>query len=197
MEAQGMRPQVVLTFPILVGTDGVLRMSKSMGNYIGINESPGVIFTKVLNLPDHTMRNYAELVTRWRQQDIDAWLAQTENGTLPIREFKHMLAREIVSIFHGDEAAERAAEDASRMHQGEAPSDAPVFTLQSPKAIIDVLSEAGLVKSRGEARRLIDQGGVRINGDAISDIEQVVTPAPNGETVIQVGKRKFLRVKGE
>jgi tyrosyl-tRNA synthetase len=83
------------------------------------------------------------------------------------------------------------------MHQGEAPSDAPVFTLQSPKAIIDVLSEAGLVKSRGEARRLIDQGGVRINGDAISDIEQVVTPAPNGETVIQVGKRKFLRVKGE
>jgi tyrosyl-tRNA synthetase len=197
MEAHGMKPQVVLTFPILVGTDGVLRMSKSTGNYIGINESPGVIFTKVLNLPDHVMRNYAELVTRWRQQEIDAWLAQTETGTLPMRDFKHKLAREIVSIFHGDEAADRAAEDASRMHQGEAPSDAPVFTLQGAKTIVDILSEAGLVKSRGEARRLIDQGGVRINGNAITNIEHIVAANPNGETVIQAGKRKFLRVKGE
>jgi tyrosyl-tRNA synthetase len=197
MEAHGMKPQVVLTFPILVGTDGVLRMSKSTGNYIGINESPGVIFTKVLNLPDHTMRNYAELVTRWHPQDINAWLAQTESGSLPMRDFKHRLAKEIVSIFHGDEAADRAAEDASRMHQGEAPSDAAIFTLQSPKAIIDILSEAGLVKSRGEARRLIDQGGVRVNGDAVTNIEHIVAVSPHAETVIQVGKRKFLRVKGE
>jgi tyrosyl-tRNA synthetase len=197
MEAHGLRPQTVLTFPILVGTDGVLRMSKSTGNYIGINESPGVIFTKVLNVPDTAMRNYAELVTRWSQAEIDAQLAQVERGELAMRDFKHKLAWEIVSIFHGDEAANHAAEDAGRMHAGEAPSDAPIFVLREPKAIIDLLYEAGVVKSKSEARRLIDQGGVRLNGTAVANIDVVVEPPASGEVVIQGGKRKFLRVSGE
>jgi tyrosyl-tRNA synthetase len=197
MEAHGLRPQVVLTFPILVGTDGVLRMSKSTGNYIGISESPGVIYTKVLNVPDTAMRNYAELVTRWSQAEIDAMLGQIERGELEMRDFKHKLAWEIVSIFHGDEAANRATEDAGRMYAGEAPSDAPVFVLREPKSIIDLLHEAGVVKSKSEARRLIDQGGVRLNGEPVATIETAITPTDGREQVIQVGKRKFLRVSGE
>jgi len=91
MEAFGLRPQTVLTFPILEGTDGVVRMSKSMGNSIGIDEPPGVIFTKVLNLPDTVMRNYAQLVTRWEQEAIDALFAELAAGALEMREFKQRL----------------------------------------------------------------------------------------------------------
>lgn len=194
MEAHGLRPQVVLTFPILVGTDGTLRMSKSTGNYIGIDESPGVIYTKVLNVPDTAMRNYAELVTRWHQEEIDATFSQIEQGTLSMRDFKHRLASEIVSIFHGDEAAAQATADAGRMHAGEAPSDAPTVTLAAPTNIVDLLASAGAVKSKSEARRLIEQGGVRIDGAPVAALETEVSVAEH-EVIIQIGKRKFLRVQ--
>ena len=192
MEAKGLSPQTVLTFPILVGTDGELRMSKSTGNYIGIDEPPGVIFTKVLNVPDAAMRNYAELVTRWDQDAIDAMFAAVDAGTLDMRDFKQKLAWEIVSIFHGDDAADQAAEDARRMHEGEVPSDAPVHKLAQATSLLDLMSDAGLTKSKGEARRLIQQGGVRLDGEAVEDLSTEV--APDAEHVVQVGKRKFLRV---
>lgn len=192
MESFGMKPQVILTSRILVGTDGHQRMSKSTGNYIGISEPPGVIFTKVLNVPDSAMRNYAELITRWSTAEIDAMLAAVEDGSLSMRDFKHKLAAEIVSIFHGDEAARQAAADAAAMHQGAAPSDAPTYTLMETRAIVDILLEAGLVSSKSEGRRLIQQGGVRLNGSTVSDTEALVTP--NGEQFIQAGKRKFLRL---
>ena len=194
MEAFGLPPQTVLTFPILVGTDGVLRMSKSTGNYIGINESPGVIYTKVLNLPDTVIRNYAELVTRWSQEEIDAMMAALERGELSPQEAKHRLAWEIVSIFYGDEAADRAAEDARRMHQGAAPSDAPIFALAEEMPILELLHKARLVSSKSEGRRLIQQGGVRLDGQRVTDVGAVVRVVPGQERVIQVGKRKFLRV---
>jgi tyrosyl-tRNA synthetase len=194
MEAFGQRPQIVLTVPILVGTDGVLRMSKSTGNSIGINEPPGVIFTKVLNVPDAVMRNYAELATRWDQESIDADFAAIERGALSMREFKHKLAREIVSIFHGEETAGQAAEDARRMHTGQAPSDAPSITLLAAQPIVDVLLEAGLVQSKGEARRLIEQGGVRLDGESVGAVDATVGPNGAAERVVQAGKRKYLRV---
>lgn len=194
MEAYRLRPQVVLTFPILEGTDGVMRMSKSAGNSIGIDEAPGIIFTKVLNLPDAVMRNYAELVTRWDQDEIDALFAQVGAGQLEMRDLKHKLAREIVSIFHGDEAADRAASDALAMHSGLAPSDAPVLALSGPMGILDLLFEAGLVKSKSEARRLVQQGGVRLDGEIVESNEAEVTPNGDRERVIQAGKRKFLRI---
>ena len=192
MEAKGLSPQTILTFPILVGTDGELRMSKSTGNYIGIDEPPGVIFTKVLNVPDAAMRNYAELATRWDQNEIDAMFAAMDAGTLDMRDFKQKLAWEIVSIFHGDDAANQAAEDARRMHEGEVPSDAPVYQLAQATSLLDLMSDAGLTKSKGEARRLIQQGGVRLDGAPVEDLTAEV--APDGEHVVQVGKRKFLRV---
>ncbi len=195
MEHFGQRPQTVLTFPILVGTDGELRMSKSTGNSIGIDEPPGVIFTKVLNVPDSAMRNYAELVTRWDQQEIDELFGQVEAGEIDMRTLKHRLAWEIVSIFHGDEAANQAAEDAKRMHEGSAPSDAPSFTLDETSSLLDVLVAAGIIKSKGEGRRLIQQGGVRLDGEPVNDLQQQIGPA-EGEQVVQVGKRKFLRIVG-
>lgn len=195
MESNGMKPQTILTFPILVGTDGVLRMSKSTGNYIGIDEAPGVIFTKVLNVPDSAMRNYAELVTRWDQQEIDRMFADIEAGTLSMRDFKHTLAHEIVSIFHGTEAAEQAATDARKMHEGQAPSDAPIFVLEEDKSVLDILWESGLVKSKGEGRRLIEQGGVRIDGEQVAAIEQLVSAQSGSEQTLQAGKRKFLRIQ--
>lgn len=192
MEAHGMRPQTILTFPILVGTDGELRMSKSTGNYIGIDEPPGVIFTKVLNVPDSAMRNYAELATRWNQNEIDAMLADVETGTSEMRDFKQKLAWEIVSIFHGDSAANQAADDARRMHAGQVPSDAPTHPLTAATSLLDLMVDASLTQSKGEARRLIQQGGVRLDGKTVDDLTMSVVP--DHEHVIQVGKRKFLRV---
>ena len=194
MNAQGMRPQVVLTFPILVGTDGHRRMSKSTGNHIGIDEPPAVIFTKVVNLPDHTIRNFAELVTRWSQEEIDQMVARIDAGEMEPQAAKSSLAREIVGIFHGEEAAEQAAVDAARMHEGAAPSDAPQYRLSQEMNLLELMSASGLVRSKGEARRLIQQGGVRFNGETVSDGVQTLV-APNGEeNVLQVGKKRFLRV---
>lgn len=197
MEARGLEPQVVLTFPILVGTDGQLRMSKSSGNVIGIHESPGIIYTKVLNLPDDVFRNYAELVTRWPQTRIDEMLAGMESGRVTAQEAKRALAWEIVSIFHGDEAAEQAAKDAGRMHEGSAPSDAPTFSLSDPMGLLDLMVDSGLVRSKGEARRLIKQGGVRLDGEQIRELDYALDPGSGIERVLQVGKRKFLRILDE
>ncbi len=194
MEAFGMKPQVVLTSPILVGTDGEMRMSKSTGNYIGIDEPPGVIFTKVLNVPDKAMRSYAELVTRWPVSRIETMFQEVEVGSLDMRELKHQLAWEIVSIYHGDDAADRAAQDAANMHQGEAPSDAPAFVLSEAAPIIDLLVASDMVKSKSDARRLIQQGGVRLDGAPVEDIDLLVEPPSNGERVLQVGKRRFVRL---
>lgn len=194
MEARGMQPQIVLTSRILVGTDGIQRMSKSMGNSIGIDESPGVMFTKVLNVPDDAMRNYAELVTRWPMAEINTKFDALSAGKIAMRDLKHEIAAEIVSIFHGDSAAQSAAEDAARMHHGEAPSDAPEFHLQGDTSLIAMLQESGLVKSRSEARRLIQQGGIRHNGEPIVDADFQVQSQPGTTQVIQVGKRKFLNV---
>ena len=197
MEAHGLQPQIVLTFPILVGTDGVQRMSKSMGNYIGIDEPPGTIFTKVLNVPDDAMRSYAELVTRWSPQQIDVLFTEIDQAVVELRSVKHKLAWEIVSIFHGDAAADQAAKDAASMHLGEAPSDAPLLRLSGPINIIDLLLAAKLVKSKGEARRLLQQGGIRLNGNTVSDIDYDVSIDPSADAVVQVGKRRFLRLTSD
>jgi tyrosyl-tRNA synthetase len=196
MEAFNMKPQVVLTTQLLVGTDGVQKMSKSMGNSIGISEAPGIIFTKVLNIPDSVVRMYAELATRWSVEQIDELMAAAAENDKAMRDLKHKLAWEIVSIFHGDAAADKAADDAARMHQGEAPSDARAVEVASATNIIDLLVAGELVNSRSEARRLIEQGGVRIDGEVVTAIDTVVEPTPGRDRTLQAGKRKFLRLKG-
>jgi len=194
MEAFGMRPQIVLTSRLLVGTDGHAKMSKSLGNYIGISEAPGIIFTKVLNVQDNAMRDYAELITRWTPSQINRYFADIAAGQLNMRDFKHILAREIVSIYHGDAAADQAAADAAAMHQGAAPSDAPMHIIHGNTPVLDLLFAAGLVKSKSEGRRLIEQGGVRLDGQVVESAEFIIASAPDREQTLQAGKRKFLRV---
>jgi len=194
MEAKGMKPQVILTFDILVGVDGVKRMSKSTGNYIGINEPPGVIYTKVLNVPDTIMRNYAELVTRWTPETINARLAQVESGEVEMRAFKQQLAGEIISIFHGDEAATQAATDARKMYEGDAPSDAPTFHLTGEMGLVELLQQASLVQSKSEGRRLIQQNGVRLNGEIVTNVDTMIRPTSKQAQILRAGKRNYLRI---
>jgi len=197
MEAFGLRPQVCLTFPILVGTDGHLRMSKSTGNYIGISEPPEVMYGKVMSIPDHAMSNYMLLVTRWMPDDIAAVESALKAGQLHPRDAKMKLAREIVSIFYDDQAASEAeAHFRTVFQQGELPPDMPVFAVAQPVNIVDLLAEAGLAPSKSQARRLIQQGGVRLDGEKVSSIESEVVVSD--ARVLQVGRRQFVRlVPGE
>ncbi|GAB4514091.1 MAG: tyrosine--tRNA ligase [Anaerolineae bacterium] len=192
-EVFGQRPQVAITLPILVGTDGTLRMSKSTGNAIGINEPPEEMYGKIMSIPDSAMMNYFNLLTRFTPAQIAEIEEGLRSGRLHPRDVKMQLAREIVSIFHGDEAALRAEEHFRQVfQQRELPPEMPTYRLQEPRTVLDVLSDAGLVSSRSEGRRLIQQGGVRLDGEVVSDIAQVI--APDGEQVLQVGRRKFVRI---
>ncbi len=193
MEAFGLRPQICLTFPILVGTDGYLRMSKSTGNYIGIDEPPEQMYGKVMSIPDHAMSNYFNLVTRWTPAEIARIEADLKSGKLHPRDAKMKLAWEIVSIFHGDEAADAAEAHFRQVFQErELPPEMPTFTVSEPVNIVDLIAQTGLAKSKSAARRLIQQGGVRLNGDRVEDINAVIEVAD--EAVLQVGRRKFVKL---
>ena len=197
MEAFGLRPQVCLTFPILVGTDGHLRMSKSTGNYIGINEPPETMYGKVMSIPDQAMSNFMNLVTRWTPDEIAAVESAVTEGKLHPRDAKMKLAREIVSIFHGGEATQEAEEHFRTVFQKrELPPDMPVLAVPEPANVVDLLAAAGLVRSKSEARRLVQQGGVKLDGEKVANIE--VEIAVTDERVLQVGRRRFVRlVPGE
>ena len=192
-EILGQRPQICLTFPILVGTDGYLRMSKSTGNYIGIDEPPVEMYGKVMSLPDHAMLDYYMLVTRFTPDQIASINQGLGDGSLHPRDVKMQLAREIVSIFHGDEAAGEAEHHFRTVFQErELPPEMPIYVLEGPTNVVEVITASGLAKSKSEARRLIQQGGVRLNGEKVESIDAVVTVEK--EAVLQVGKRKFTRL---
>jgi tyrosyl-tRNA synthetase len=193
MESFGLRPQTILTFPILVGTDGILRMSKTTGNHIGIKEPPEAMFGKVMSIPDSAMRNYADLVTRWTPDEIGRKFGALERGELHPRDLKMQLAGEIVNIFHGPEAA-ATAEGHFRtvFQQRELPPEMPELKLVEPIAVVDLLTNADLVPTRSEVRRLVQQGGVKLDGERIDDFTLTITP--DREHVLQVGKRKFLKL---
>ncbi|OQY17940.1 MAG: tyrosine--tRNA ligase [Anaerolineaceae bacterium 4572_32.1] len=195
-ESFGQKPQVCLTFPILVGTDGKLRMSKSLGNYVGIDESPEIKYGKTMSIPDSAMRNWFELVTRWTPEQIDALLEAVERGELHPMEAKKKLAWEITSIFDGDEAADEAAAYFERVHQQRRlPKDMPDYLLTGPTNVVDIIHEAGLTRSKSEARRLVQQGAVKLDGEPVTTIETEIEP--QGAKVLQVGKRRFLRLMPE
>ncbi len=189
------KPQVCLTFPILVGTDGKLRMSKSTGNYVGVNEPPETKYGKTMSIPDAAMRNWFELVTRWKPQRIDELFAAMERGEMHPMDAKKQLAWEIVSIFDGDKAADKAAAHFKRVHQKrQLPEDMPERHLTAPENVVDIIAEADLARSKSQARRLVQQGAVRLNGEKIMDIHADI--AVEDEAVLQIGKRRFLRLTG-
>lgn len=195
----GQDPQVAITMPILEGLDGVQKMSKSLGNYIGITEAPGEMFGKLMSIPDELILRYLELVTPVSAEDLSALAAGLKDGSIHPRNAKMRLAREVVSQFHTAGAAEKAeAEFIKVFQERELPADIPEFTVP-PEAINGgvvylprLLVAAGLVPSTSEARRLIGQGGVRVNEEKIVDPNAAISPAPG--TIIRIGRRKFARL---
>ncbi|WP_447917708.1 tyrosine--tRNA ligase [Achromobacter aegrifaciens] len=188
----GQEPQCILTMPLLVGTDGVEKMSKSKGNYIGISESPDSMFGKLMSISDTLMWRYFELLSFRTLEDIAALKQEIDGGRNP-RDAKVMLAQEIIARFHSARAADEAlASFEARFRDGAIPEDMPEVNIGgAPVGILKLLREAGLVASGSEAQRNVEQGGVRVNGDRVED-KSLQLPA--GTYVVQVGKRKFARV---
>lgn len=190
----GQEPQIAITMPILEGLDGVHKMSKSLQNYIGINESPNDQYGKTMSIPDHIMVKYYELVTDVPNDELDAIRRVLESGDLHPRDAKMRLAREIVTKYHGVQAAAEAEEYFKTVFQQQAlPDDIPEFTLSREEIwIVKLLTEAGLCETSAEARRMINQGGVKIDGEKVTDVD--LRLIPQDQTVLQVGKRKFKRI---
>jgi tyrosyl-tRNA synthetase len=188
----GQEPQCILTMPLLEGTDGVDKMSKSKGNYIGITETPDSMFGKLMSISDTLMWRYFELLSFRSEDDIAALQQAIQDGANP-RDTKVALAQEIVARFHSQKDAEEAlARFEARFRDGAIPDDMPeVQVAGAPLGILKVLREAGLVASGAEAQRNVEQGGVRVNGDRIEDKGLQLSA---GTYVVQVGKRKFARV---
>jgi tyrosyl-tRNA synthetase len=192
MALRGLRPQVCLTLPILVGTDGHLRMSKSTGNYIGIAEPPEVQYGKMMSIPDEAMRNYCDLVTRWTPGQIEQFFVDIAADRLHPRDAKMHLAREIVEIFYGAEEAGRAEEHFRAVFQGhELPPDMPHYGMSEPIPLVELLVATRLARSKSDARRLIQQEGVRLDGEVVREIDTQIEP--QGQ-VLQVGRRHYRRL---
>jgi tyrosyl-tRNA synthetase len=188
----GQEPQCILTMPLLEGTDGVDKMSKSKGNYIGISEDPDAMFGKLMSISDTLMWRYFELLSFRSLDDIEALQKRVREGANP-RDAKVLLAQEIVARFHSRQAGEQALQRfEARFRDGAIPDDMPeVNAGAAPLGILKVLREAGLAVSGAEAQRNVEQGGVRIDGERIEDKSLQLQA---GTYVIQVGKRKFARV---
>jgi tyrosyl-tRNA synthetase len=193
-EAFGQRPQIALTTPILVGTDGHLRMSQTTGNYIGIDEPPEEMYGKVMSIPDHAMLDYYTLVTRFSPDEVAAVERGLADGSLHPMEAKRQLAREIVSVFYSDEGATQAEAHFKKVfQQRELPSEMPTHRPSvSELNIVDLLVATDLAKSKSEARRLIQQGGVKLDGEKVGSIELMVSIKDG--MIVQVGKRRFARL---
>ena len=192
----GQPPQCVLMMPLLEGLDGINKMSKSLGNYIGINESPEQIFGKLMSISDDLMWRYLELLSFQPMSTLRQWKAEVSGGKNP-RDVKVALAQEIVARFHSQAGAEQALADfEARFKQNAIPDDLPESLIpcgSSGIGIAQLLKQAGLTPSTSEALRMIDQGGVKIDGAKVSD-RSLVLPVGT-DAVFQVGKRKFARVK--
>lgn len=191
-EALGQRPLVGIIHGILPGTDGVLRMSKSMGNVIPINTTAEDMYGKVMSVPDFAMAKYFRLVTRWTPAEIHSIESEMAAGKLHPRDTKMKLAREITSIFYSEAQAQTAEDAFVRLfQQKDLPYEMRVYAFQSGQTVLDVLLMAGLVSSRSEGRRMIDQKGVRLDGETLDKADDEF-PHPG---VLQVGKRRYIRVK--
>ena len=190
----GQAPQCILTMPLLEGTDGVDKMSKSKGNYIGIDETSTQMFGKIMSISDSLMWKYYELLSFQPMNKIQALRAEIDSGRNP-RDAKVQLAQEIVARFHSQAAAEQALADfEARFRDGAVPDDMPevqVVSNGTALGLVKILREAGLVSSGAEAQRNIEQGGVKIDGQRVDDKALALAP---GQYVVQVGKRKFARV---
>ncbi|HBU00322.1 MAG: Tyrosine--tRNA ligase [Thermotoga petrophila] len=194
-EEYGQEPQIVMTMPIIEGTDGKLKMSKSYGNYIAFNDPPEEMYGKLMSIPDELIIKYMHLLTNIPEEVIEEYEKKMKEKTINPRDVKMVLAYEITRFFHGEENAKKAQEQFVKVFQKkEIPDEMPVVEISQDKNIVDLLVEIGAASSKSEAKRLVSQGGVYIDGERIEDIK--FTVEPDGERVLRVGKRKFYRISG-
>lgn len=194
MEALGAKPNIGIIMGILPGTDGIVRMSKSVGNHIPLLSTPEDMYGKVMSVPDQAMGDYFRLVTRWTPEEIEDIESGLEAGDLHPRDIKMALAKEIVTIYHGPEEADRAEQDFKEVFQaGGVPEDIESLRLRPDMSLLDVIMEGELAPSKSQARRLIDQDAVRLDDEVLDDPYQILElerPA-----VLRVGKRRFLELR--
>jgi tyrosyl-tRNA synthetase len=219
----GLEPQVVMTVPLLEGLDGVDKMSKSLGNYVGINEPPQVMFGKLMSISDPLMYKYYELLTDVSAAQVETWKAGAQAGQVNPRDLKARLAQMIITDFWGAEKANEAAEEFDRIHKNkETPADLKVHVVESisasgsikaepgkakatgedvnlrhTKPLLDIMMELKIFPSRGEAKRVIQQGGVDLDGVRIDDIAYQVDLADKKEHILKIGKKRFFKFAGK
>lgn len=192
MSAFDEKPNIGIIMAILPGTDGVVKMSKSLGNHIPLNSTPEDMYGKVMSVPDFAMPLFARLVTRWGPPEVAAFEKGVADGSLHPRDAKMKLAHEITATYYSESDADKAQTAfVSLFQKGDVPNEMPEHSLQGDQTVLDVILDAKMAASRSEARRLIDQKGVKLDGEVL-ERGDVVFPHPG---VLQVGKRKFLRVK--
>lgn len=190
-KSAGQKPQVAMTLPLLVGLDGEKKMSKSLGNYIGVAEAPSEMFGKIMSISDELMWDWYNLLSFRPLAEIAQLKVDVEAGKNP-RDVKILLAQEIITRFHNEEAANAAEQEfINRFQKGAIPDEMPEFTFEGEIGLATLLKETGLVPSTSEAIRSAQQGGVKIDGEKVDDVRQ---NAQKGTFVYQVGKRKFARV---
>ncbi len=189
----GQNPQVIITTPILEGTDGVEKMSKSYDNYIGLTDSPSEIYGRTLSIPDSLIGRYFEFATEISNDKLTAIENDLENGISNPRDLKRELARELVSLYHDNDAALTAEKEFDALFiQKDEPDDMPEYKLTESEKLIGIMVKNGMVASNGEGKRMISQGGVRLDKEKVDDIHSTIEPGKN--VVLKVGKRKFLRI---
>lgn len=189
-EAAGQKPHVPVTMPILVGLDGKARMSKSAGNHIGVNDSPEEQYGKAMSLPDDVIGDFFTLATNVDRGEVAGIIDRLREGTLDPMATKKRLARTIVAEFHGEDAARAAEEHFERtVQRREAPEEMPDYRVSDGQALVDVIVAAGLAPSKREARRLVEQGAVSVDGEVVDG-----AALARAGTVVQVGKRRFARL---
>lgn len=192
----GLEPQIAITLPILPGTDGIEKMSKSLDNYIGINESPKEIFGKTLSIPDKLIYDYFVLATSVSLSELKEIRKTLDDKKTNPRDLKRRLARELVALYHSEDAAQAAQDEFDRIFvKRDLPDEIPELTIKTENGtigIVKLLTETKLVASNGEARRMIEQGGVTVDGNKIADDKTLINITTS--VVVKVGKRKFLKV---
>ena len=190
-ERAGQEPQIVLTTPLLVGLDGVQKMSKSLGNYVGVADPPGEQFGKLMSIPDDALPMYLQYATGWEHERIDEVVGDLANGRLHPNAAKRLLGRTVTDLYHGEGAGAAAEAEFDRVFKShEAPSDMPAFEVPAGISLSQLLLDTDLAPSRREARRQLEQGAVKLDGAVVTGD----APVKAGECVVQVGRRKWARV---
>jgi len=207
----GQEPQIVMTTPLLEGLDGVEKMSKSLGNYVGINEPPKAMFGKLMSISDPLMYKYYELLTDVPVAQIETWKSEAQAGKINPRDLKAKLARMVITDFWGADKARAAAEEFDRIHKNkETPADLKVHHILVPepgqsritgsdvqprhtKPLIDIMMDVKACPSRGEAKRVIQQGGVDLDGERIDDISYLLDLGDKREHILKIGKKRFYK----